>query len=189
MLTRYQARLMAHPQPSSSIPASTRTDQNHQSFQNTKSITTTIQTGTYPILSTVANGEDQSKSYSNRDTTTRNVSSLAQTMPYPPNYDRRELIRDSFDSGLAEVGDSHLGNFSQNFSTINRNTLRENNFRANQTLTKQVSGTPQARWRESTQSGRASIIECSRLRPERGCHLTLSISVSARSRIVVPKVS
>ena len=135
MLTRYQARLMAHPQPSSSIPASTRTDQNHQSFQNTKSITTTIQTGTYPILSTVANGEDQSKSYSNRDTTTRNVSSLAQTMPYPPNYDRRELIRDSFDSGLAEVGDSHLGNFSQNFSTINRNTLRENNFRANQTTT------------------------------------------------------
>ena len=26
-------------------------------------------------------------------------------------------------------------------------------------LTKQVSGTPQARWRDSTQSGRASIIE------------------------------
>jgi hypothetical protein len=26
-------------------------------------------------------------------------------------------------------------------------------------FTKQVSGTPQARWRDSTQSGRASIIE------------------------------
>ena len=75
MLTRYQARLMARPQPSSSIPASTRTDQSHQSFQKTYTITTTIQTCTYPILSTVINGEAQSKSVSNHDTTTKNVSS------------------------------------------------------------------------------------------------------------------
>ena len=38
-------------------------------------------------------------------------------------------------------------------------------------LTKQVSGTPQARWRESTQSGRASIIEKRRLRPDSGDQL------------------
>ena len=56
-------------------------------------------------------------------------------------------------------------------------------------LTKQVSGTPQARWRLSTQSGRASIIEWSRLRPDCGVQVTLSISVSARSRIVVPNRS
>ena len=54
---------------------------------------------------------------------------------------------------------------------------------------KQVSGTPQARWRDSTQSGRLSIIEWSRFRPERGVHFTLSISVSARSRIVLPCMS
>jgi hypothetical protein len=53
-------------------------------------------------------------------------------------------------------------------------------------FTKQVSGTPQARWRDSTQSGRFSTIECSRLRPVCGVHLTSwSIEVSARVRIVV----
>ena len=54
-------------------------------------------------------------------------------------------------------------------------------------LVKQVSGTPQARWRDSTQSGRASIIECRRLRPVPGVHSTSSsIEVSARMRIVSP---
>ena len=52
-------------------------------------------------------------------------------------------------------------------------------------LTKQVSGTPHARWRDSTQSGRASTIACSRLRPVRGVHATRSsIEASARPRIV-----
>ena len=52
---------------------------------------------------------------------------------------------------------------------------------------KQVSGTPQARWRESTQSGRLSTIACSRLRPARGVQATSSsIEVSARLRMVVP---
>ena len=46
---------------------------------------------------------------------------------------------------------------------------------------------PQARWRDSTQSGRASIIECSRLRPVCGVHVTSwLIEFSARLRIVSP---
>ncbi len=54
-------------------------------------------------------------------------------------------------------------------------------------FTKQVRGTPQARWRDSTQSGRASIIEWRRLRPVCGYQRTSwSIEVSARSRIVAP---
>jgi hypothetical protein len=53
-------------------------------------------------------------------------------------------------------------------------------------FTKQVSGTPQARWRDSTQSGRASIIERRRF-ARSGVQVTSSsIEVSARSRIVVP---
>ena len=54
-------------------------------------------------------------------------------------------------------------------------------------LTKQVSGTPQARCRDSTQSGRFSTIECSRLRPEGGVQVTSSsMERRARSRIVRP---
>ena len=54
-------------------------------------------------------------------------------------------------------------------------------------LTKQVSGTPQARCRDSTQSGRASIIAFKRLRPAIGVQLTnWLIEVSARWRIVSP---
>ena len=56
-------------------------------------------------------------------------------------------------------------------------------------LVKHVRGTPHARWRDRTQSGRASIMECNRLRPVCGVQLTLSISVSARSRMVLPWVS
>ena len=53
--------------------------------------------------------------------------------------------------------------------------------------TKQVSGTPQARWRDSTQSGRFSTMEWIRFRPVCGHHFTsLSMLVSARVRIVSP---
>ena len=55
------------------------------------------------------------------------------------------------------------------------------------TLVKQVKGTPQARWRDSTQSGRASIMACRRLRPDGGVHVTRwLIEFSARLRIVSP---
>jgi hypothetical protein len=57
-------------------------------------------------------------------------------------------------------------------------------------FTKHVSGTPQARWRDRTQSGRVSIIERRRFWPETGVNLTSSlIEASARSRIVLPCAS
>ena len=55
---------------------------------------------------------------------------------------------------------------------------------------KQVSGTPQARWRESTQSGRCESMAWSRLRPERGVKATnSSVERRARSRMVAPCAS
>ena len=55
---------------------------------------------------------------------------------------------------------------------------------------KQVSGTPQARCRDSTQSGRPSTMLWMRLRPEGGVHVTSSsIEASARARMVSPCAS
>ncbi len=50
--------------------------------------------------------------------------------------------------------------------------------------TKMASGTPQARWRESTQSGRVSTIERMRFSPACGTHLVSRIACMARSRKV-----
>jgi hypothetical protein len=47
-------------------------------------------------------------------------------------------------------------------------------------------GTPQARWRESTQSGRSSIIPRRRFWPEAGTKRVSSMPLSARLRSVVP---
>ena len=48
--------------------------------------------------------------------------------------------------------------------------------------TKTAIGTPQARWRETHQSGRVSIIERMRLRPRAGTQRVASIAASAFSR-------
>ena len=52
--------------------------------------------------------------------------------------------------------------------------------------TKIARGTPQARWRDSTQSGRPSTIEPMRLAPRGGYHLVSPMAFSANSRKVLP---
>ena len=47
-----------------------------------------------------------------------------------------------------------------------------------------VMGTPQARWRETTQSGRVSIIPVMRFSPCGGTHRVSPIAASARARSV-----
>ena len=49
-------------------------------------------------------------------------------------------------------------------------------------LTNIAIGTPQARWREITQSGRCAIMECSRVLPCGGTKRVSSIAFSATSR-------
>jgi hypothetical protein len=53
-------------------------------------------------------------------------------------------------------------------------------------LTKTAMGTPQARWRETTQSGRFSIMPRMRFSPDSGTHSVSEIALSARWRSVVP---
>ena len=53
-------------------------------------------------------------------------------------------------------------------------------------LTKTVIGTPQARWREITQSGRDSIMPLMRFSPAAGTQRVSLIAVSARWRSVSP---
>ena len=53
-------------------------------------------------------------------------------------------------------------------------------------LTNTVIGTPQARWREITQSGRLSIMPVMRFSPAGGIHCVAAIAVSARWRRVSP---
>ncbi len=55
-------------------------------------------------------------------------------------------------------------------------------------LTKTAIGTPQARWREITQSGRCEIMPVMRFWPEAGSQRTLAISSSATSRSDAPAV-
>ncbi len=52
--------------------------------------------------------------------------------------------------------------------------------------TNTVIGTPQARWREITQSGRLSIMPVMRFSPARGTHCTVLMPSSARLRSVSP---
>ncbi len=52
--------------------------------------------------------------------------------------------------------------------------------------TKIASGTPQARWRDSTQSGRVSTMAPMRLRPRGGYHVVSSMPFIASSRSVLP---
>jgi hypothetical protein len=52
--------------------------------------------------------------------------------------------------------------------------------------TKTAIGTPQARWREITQSGRASIMPVMRFCPDGGTHCVTEIACSARARSVSP---
>ena len=50
-------------------------------------------------------------------------------------------------------------------------------------------GTPQARWREITQSGRLSIMPVMRFSPAGGTHRVAAIASSARSRRVSPALA
>ena len=50
-------------------------------------------------------------------------------------------------------------------------------------------GTPQARWRDSTQSGRSSIMARSRVCPAAGTKRVASIAARARERSVEPSPS
>jgi hypothetical protein len=52
--------------------------------------------------------------------------------------------------------------------------------------TKTAIGTPQARWRDTTQSGRFSIMPVMRFSPTAGTHCTVLMAVSARWRRVSP---
>ena len=54
-------------------------------------------------------------------------------------------------------------------------------------LTNTVIGTPQARWRETTQSGFASIMPVMRFWPEAGTHSVSRIDLSEVSRSVFDK--
>ena len=50
-------------------------------------------------------------------------------------------------------------------------------------------GTPQARWREITQSGRLSIMPLMRFWPDGGTHCVTEIACSARARSVSPDLA